>query len=531
MKKILSLVLAALAAAAALVGAAPAAHAANVITVTTTSDQVNGDLFTSLREAFAAADDDGQDSTIVLQAGQTYLLTNCAAGDLANTNAISGALRIEGNGATIEQTCAGERVMTLIGPSAVVDGVTFTGGDSTATGGGLWANTPLTITNSRFVDNQATTPTFDEGGGGLRTLQATIVNDSVFMGNTAYRGAGISAAANLSLTRSAVVDNEGQLSGGIAANGAGSTVTLVNSTLSGNRATVHNAGGLEGANLTLRHATISHNRGTGALATQLYLLGTLNAKASVISQPGTATRNCTVAGSTVTLGFNVSGDNSCGFVPASGDTTFAGDTGLASPTADGATVTAAPAADSELVDAIPTLNCDPLYTTDQRGTARPQGPGCDVGAVERPVAPPVYCAGQVVTVDLGQGQSPTPGDDVILGTAGADSVSALGGHDRFCGLGGNDAFVGGPGNDRAFGGRGRDTLRGGTGNDLLDGGVGNDRAYGQRGRDTLRGATGLDVLEGGDGNDALNGGAHRDTCRGQGGRDTGVSCEVRAAIP
>ena len=70
------------------------------------------------------------------------------------------------------------------------------------------------------------------------------------------------------------------------------------------------------------------------------------------------------------------------------------------------------------------------------------------------------CDGQAVTVDLGNGGSPTGGADVILGTAGADSVNALGGNDRFCGLGGNDLFVGGGGNDRAFGGSGRDTLRG-----------------------------------------------------------------------
>ncbi len=195
------------------------------------------------------------------------------------------------------------------------------------------------------------------------------------------------------------------------------------------------------------------------------------------------------------------------------------------------------------------------------------------------------CDGQAVTVDLGNGGSPTGGADVILGTAGADSVNALGGNDRFCGLGGNDVFVGGGGNDRAFGGSGRDTLRGdggldrldggggndrlvggaaadvmlgGAGNDAffggggndravggagadvargdagvdrLDGGNGNDRLFGGNQRDLLFGGARVDLLDGGSGNDALNGGPQRDTCIGRQGRDTARACEVRRSIP
>jgi hypothetical protein len=62
------------------------------------------------------------------------------------------------------------------------------------------------------------------------------------------------------------------------------------------------------------------------------------------------------------------------------------------------------------VDAVRT-DCGPP-ATDQRGVPRPQGPACDIGAVE--VA---LCGGRVATL-VG-----TPGDDVLLGTPGRTSSS------------------------------------------------------------------------------------------------------------
>ncbi|MDZ7734275.1 MAG: choice-of-anchor Q domain-containing protein [Acidimicrobiia bacterium] len=54
----------------------------------------------------------------------------------------------------------------------------------------------------------------------------------------------------------------------------------------------------------------------------------------------------------------------------------------------GSTHTRLPDAGSPLVDAIPAGTddlCDGTYGTDQRGIERPQGSGCDIGAVEREV--------------------------------------------------------------------------------------------------------------------------------------------------
>lgn len=57
------------------------------------------------------------------------------------------------------------------------------------------------------------------------------------------------------------------------------------------------------------------------------------------------------------------------------------------------------------------------------------------------------CNGLVVTVDIGAGDVPTEGPDVILGTNGADVINALGGDDTICGLAGDDVITGGGGLD------------------------------------------------------------------------------------
>ena len=114
------------------------------------------------------------------------------------------------------------------------------------------------------------------------------------------------------------------------------------------------------------------------------------------------------------------------------------------------------------------------------------------------------CNGLTVTVNIGAGQLPTVGDDVILGTSGADVINALGGDDTICALGGNDTINGGGGIDTVFGDDGDDRLNGNAGNDVLNGGDGEDTLRGQNGNDTLNGENDDDDLIGGVGIDELN---------------------------
>jgi Ca2+-binding RTX toxin-like protein len=129
------------------------------------------------------------------------------------------------------------------------------------------------------------------------------------------------------------------------------------------------------------------------------------------------------------------------------------------------------------------------------------------------VLPPFFfvCDGQSVTVNIGLGQTPTEGPDVILGTSGDDVIDGLGGDDIICGLGGDDTLRGAKGADRILGGDGNDIIRGMGGADALFGGAGSDRLIGNHRND---------LLMGGEGNDFLLGGAGRDRGRGEAGNDT-----------
>ena len=158
-----------------------------------------------------------------------------------------------------------------------------------------------------------------------------------------------------------------------------------------------------------------------------------------------------------------------------------------------------------------------------------------------PGAPPAptiaTCGGLRVTVDIGAGQRPTGGNDVILGTAGRDVISGLGGNDTICGLGGNDtlsggdgvdrliggdgddSLIGGIGGDRLQGGNGRDDIMGGGGWDLIIGGADADTISGRIGNDTIIGGPGSDIIDGGNGFDNIQGGLGNDRIEGGNGDD------------
>jgi len=129
------------------------------------------------------------------------------------------------------------------------------------------------------------------------------------------------------------------------------------------------------------------------------------------------------------------------------------------------------------------------------------------------------CANELVTVEIGAGDQPTPADDVIAGTSGPDVIAAGDGDDVICGFGGDDRIWGQGGEDRVFGGEGVDRLRGGDGADLLRGGTGNDDVAGGRGDDRVEGDDGDDVVRGGTGDDLVRGGPGHDQIAGNGGAD------------
>lgn len=150
---------------------------------------------------------------------------------------------------------------------------------------------------------------------------------------------------------------------------------------------------------------------------------------------------------------------------------------------------------------------------------------------------PSTCGGRFATVELGRGETPTSGHDVIVGTAGDDIIRGLGGNDRICGGDGDDRLFGGAGRDwiwgnlgndivkgdsgidRLSGGQGDDKLWGGSGKDWIWGGGGEDRILGEEGPDILDGGNAADTILGGDGDDDLIGGTGGDVLRGEAGDD------------
>lgn len=220
---------------------------------------------------------------------------------------------------------------------------------------------------------------------------------STISGNTAgpsmHLGGGIGAGGNVTLTRSTVSGNvaDGGSGGGI---GSPSAVAAINSTISGNTAELDGGGIGASEDVTLVYATVVGN--SSADGANVGSEAGLVAFGSVVASAQGGAANCSIPGLTTSNGFNFSDDASCGFT-GTGDHQNAGDPGLGALASNGGpTQTRLPQTGSPLMDAIPVASCQgdgaSGITSDQRGVARPQGPGCDIGAVEVEVAGPAPAA-------------------------------------------------------------------------------------------------------------------------------------------
>ncbi len=166
-------------------------------------------------------------------------------------------------------------------------------------------------------------------------------------------------------------------------------MNLVNSTVTGNRDAEIGAGIFSSGSVSLVYSTVVGNSADVAFSNidsqQLSSFG------SVVAG-GVATQDSCL-GTPTSFGYNFSDDLSCGFTQPT-DRQDAGSPGLGELANNGGpTRTMLPAAASPLVNAIPPASCQADgaagITADQRGIARPQGTGCDIGAVEAQIVVPV----------------------------------------------------------------------------------------------------------------------------------------------
>jgi hypothetical protein len=225
-------------------------------------------------------------------------------------------------------------------------------------------------------------------GGGLANEHPgtlTVVNSTI-SGNTASSGGGIGSHGALIVTASTVSGNSAEDGGGILFGGVPNLIfTLTNSTVSANTASNRGGGIYNLASTVLISSTLSGNEGVRGAAIW-------SAHSAQPSQPSITWRNTLLQGQCDVDAVTSSGGN----IESPGDTCgldhgtdlvniTEGQLDLG-PLADngGPTMTHALGAGSVAIDQIPAVECvdsdgEPL-TTDQRGF--PRGSMCDVGAFE-----------------------------------------------------------------------------------------------------------------------------------------------------
>jgi CSLREA domain-containing protein len=357
------------------------------ITVTSDADSGAG----TLRQAIADA-----------CAGATINFDDALSGDtiyLASTLTLTKDVTIDGSSLASQITLSGDSDNNGTGDVRVfdvdnnpllnvtLDSLTITKGQATGInlndpngdGGAILNWAYLTITNSTFLNNSST-----GSGGAINNNRPLIITNSTFSGNSSTGSGGGGGAimnnSNLTITNSTFSGNTGYVSnsnGGALYNTSPNTI-ITNSTFSGNSAT---AGGaiLTTANLTISNSTISGNIATYANFTSGLDIegGTTDLSNTIIANSlfgVDCTNNATIGSNT----HNLIEDGSCS--PAlSGDPSLGALDDNGGPTQTFALLTGSPA-----IDAGDNATCaaSPVNNLDQRGTARPNGAHCDIGAYE-----------------------------------------------------------------------------------------------------------------------------------------------------
>ena len=298
---------------------------------------------------------------------------------------IRGTITIEGNGHTISG--GGKyRILDVSGGRLTIKDLTLTDGYTQEDGGAirLRSGGRLTVENTIFQDNWA------YRGGVIAMLSADVavtVNSSSFVENAAELQGGVfflnGGSANIN--SSSFVDNHSERAWGGVFHARGSRLSVSNSTFKGNEGLAGGVLATLSGQATMTHVTMIDNRSDFLGGDALFRRGGMIVlRNSIVSNRGEI-EDCS-GGLTVEQG-NLSTDGTCSAVPGS-DFRLDNLTGSPAyfPLKDGS-----PALDAAIADFCP--------ATDQIGTARPQGGGCDIGAVESataelapaPVVPPPPC--------------------------------------------------------------------------------------------------------------------------------------------
>ncbi len=267
-------------------------------------------------------------------------------------------------------------------------------GNHAQDGGGIYIDLgTASVRDSTFTNNWANW----EGGGIYSNAVVATVAGSNFSSNGAECGPAIHNAGTLSVTNTTISGNRAQYcGGGIYNSGA---LNLTSSTISGNRVDFGTGGGIfnDAGTLTSTNTTITGNSGSfggGAImnrygGTVTFTNSTLSGNwageaAGILNRDGgTATfMNTVIAnGSNCSSDNTLSGSNNLADDETCGPSFSVSSSILLGPLADngGPTQTMALLPGSAAIDAGDDAVCP---ATDQRGETRPKGAHCDIGAYE-----------------------------------------------------------------------------------------------------------------------------------------------------
>ena len=292
--------------------------------------------------------------------------------------------------------------------SLSVTASTFTGNSSPATtgtsGGAINSSGTLTVTTSTFSGNSA------QEGGGIFNQNSALITNSTFTNNTALifgGGALLNAAGTETLAGDTFVGNTGPGGGAIDND---TVLNISDSTFFNNTGGSNGGGAIENfGTTTLTQSTFSGNTSPFGANIFNYTGYTLSMTMDIVTN-GQVGNNCGGQAPINDLGYNIDSGSSCGFGLTNHSMSNSQAQLEALASNGGPTQTMAPSPGSPAIDAILPSTPGCTGTTDQRGIARPQGTGCDIGAFE-------------TIVTTGDTQAPTVPTGLVVTSVAPNSVS------------------------------------------------------------------------------------------------------------
>jgi uncharacterized repeat protein (TIGR01451 family) len=310
--------------------------------------------------------------------GQTVSIGGATSGGDGGGVSNGGGLALTDDTVTANSTglggTGGNDTVTNAGNS---DTISIGLGGNGGNGGGIYNTGSLTLTDDTVSGNTSGAG----GNGGSGTVTSTGSDEILELGaGDGGAGAGIYNAGTMTLTNDTVTGNTTGSAGvpgnyEVNADGTGDTIDLLGSAGDG--------GGLfNDATASLTNATVSSNTAYSG-GDFAFGAGTLSLRSTIVANASSGGNCASLGGALSDGGHNLDSATTCGLTGA-GDKSSTNPVLGALASNGGQTQTMALSSPSPAIDGIPsgTNGCGTTVNTDQRGVARPQGSGCDMGAYE-----------------------------------------------------------------------------------------------------------------------------------------------------